>query len=82
MSAVHVSDSLGEILLDAARDLARVERELLAPPRELHVVEFRGPDGQWRPMAGDAYPDAFDAERCSKRSKLQTRVVVYRPVSP
>jgi len=70
-------------LFEAAASLARAEgRRLLAsaePVRELHVVEFRDPDGDWHPMAGDAYLDEDEADKCSERSELVTRVVVYVP---
>jgi hypothetical protein len=77
-SPAPVADSIASILLGAAKDLERAERELLANQRVLYVVEFASADG-WRPLCGDSYIERVDAERISDRCELTTRVVEYAP---
>lgn len=75
----HPADSIGRIFLEAAVSLERAAAALVAPPRALHVVEFRDEAGNWHPLCGDAYADEDEARRVAERSTLQTRIVRYVP---
>ena len=75
-----MTDSLGAIFLNAARDLERAERELRGEDlRTLYVVESRALDGSWFARPGDAYLDRGDAERAMRATEMESRIVVYRP---
>lgn len=76
-----MTDSISAIFLSTARDLERAERELRGDLRTLYVVESQALDGSWFARPGDAYLDLGDAERAMCETEMESRVVVYRPVT-